>query len=78
MAQGTVCVCVCVCVHVRIRENTCLREQSLHMRQCLETLHDYRLERVPQIPKSVSDFSPRLAVSLSRVIMSWMDELACI
>ena len=47
MAQGTVCVCVCVCV----RENTCLREQSVHMRQCLETLHDCRLERVPHIPK---------------------------
>ena len=38
-------------------------------------MHDCRLERVPQIPKSVSDFSPGLSVSLSRVIMSWMDEL---
>ena len=40
-----------------------------------DSLHDCRLERVPQIPKSVSDFSPGLSVSLSRVIMSWMDEL---
>ena len=41
-----------------------------------DSLRDCRLERVPQIPKSVSDFSPGLSVSLSRVIMSWMHELA--
>ena len=40
-----------------------------------DSLHDCRLEIVPQIPKSDSDFSPKLAVPLSRVIMSWMDEL---
>ena len=41
-----------------------------------DSLRDCRLERVPQIPKSVSDFSPGLSVSLSRVMMSWMHELA--
>ena len=43
-----------------------------------DSFHDCRLEGVPRYPKSDSDFSPRLAVSPSRVIMSWMDELACI